>query len=49
MPVRLEQLLDELRPETRETVEAQIQTALRERPEELEQLIGVFAARWTQP
>ena len=44
-PVRLEELLDELRAEARKAVEAQVEAPLRECAEELHELLLVLSAR----
>jgi len=49
LPVGLEERLDELRPERREAVEAQVAAAIGEPLEEGEQLVGVGRQRRAQP
>jgi hypothetical protein len=44
-PVRVDDLLHEVGPERREPMEAQVEAPLRERTEELENLVGVRAGR----
>ena len=47
-PVRLEERLDELRPQVRKAVEAAVQALARKRPVEVEQSRRVGLGRWAQ-